>query len=249
MAAIVMKGARQKRFLFLPPSVISGAEREATVNDFESLSRKAIGEGAFGEVYKVRHKTSSNLYAIKVVNKEKVQNSNLVEQIRREVRIMYSLNHPHIVKLYNHFEDDNNCYLVLELCQGGTVWQRLAKQKSFDEDLTAQLLRELILALEYLHSRVPPIIHRDIKPENILLDKEGRDGRVKLADFGWSNFFNSERTRMTYCGTVEYLAPEMINQQGHTTKLDIWNLGVLMYELLTGQAPFQASTQSAIFEK
>ena len=105
------------------------------------------------------------------------------------------------------------------------------------------------MALEYLHSRVPPVIHRDIKPENILLDKEGREGRVKLADFGWSNFFNSERTRMTYCGTVEYLAPEMINQQGHTTKLDIWNLGVLMFELLTGQAPFQASTQSAIFEK
>jgi len=107
----------------------------------------------------------------------------------------------------------------------------------------------LILALEYLHSRDPPIIHRDIKPENLLLDKEGRDGRIKVADFGWSNFFNAERTRMTYCGTLDYLAPEMINQQGHTTSLDLWNLGVLLFELLTGSAPFQAPTQAAMFEK
>ena len=85
------------------------------------------------------------------------------------------------------------------------------------------------MAVEYLHSRAPPIIHRDIKPENLLLDKEGRDGRIKLADFGWSNFFNNDRTRMTYCGTLDYLAPEMINQQGHSTKLDLWNIGVLLF--------------------
>ena len=110
-------------------------------------------------------------------------------------------------------------------------------------------MREIILAVEYLHSRDPPIIHRDIKPENLLLDKEGRDGRIKLADFGWSNFFNPDRTRMTYCGTLDYLAPEMINQLGHTTSLDLWNLGVLLFELLTGGAPFQASNQAAMFEK
>jgi serine/threonine protein kinase len=239
----------KQRLLFLSPSVMSGAEPEAQVSDFESLNRKALGEGAFGEVYKVRHKESGNLFAIKVISKEKVQASNMLQQIRREIRIMYALNHPHIVKLYNHFEDDKNFYLVLELAAGGTLWHRLAKFKNFDEDAAAQYLRELILAVEYLHSRDPPIIHRDIKPENLLLDKEGREGRIKVADFGWSNFFNDDRSRQTYCGTLDYLAPEMISQQGHGTNLDIWNLGVLLYELLAGEAPFKAANQQAMFEK
>ena len=101
--------------------------------------------------------------------------------------------------------------------------------------MAAQYLREVIAAVKYLHSMDPPIIHRDIKPENILLDAEGA---VKVADFGWSNFFNENLTRMTYCGTPEYLAPEMITQSGHDKSLDIWNLGVLLFELLTGNPPF-----------
>ena len=244
-----MSSKNKRRILFPSPSVLNGAEKEPTVGDFESLTKKALGEGAFGEVYKVRHKVSRELYAIKVVNKKKITDANLLPQLRREIRIMYSLSHPHIIKLYNHFEDDNNFYLVLELAEGGTLFHKLAKFKSFDESASAQYMREVILAVEYLHSRDPPIIHRDIKPENLLLDKEGRDGRVKLADFGWSNFFNSDRTRLTYCGTLDYLAPEMINQQGHSTNLDLWNLGVLLFELLTGTAPFQASNQQAMFEK
>ena len=244
-----MSSKNKRRILFPSPSVLNGAEKEPTVADFESLTKKALGEGAFGEVYKVRHKVSRELYAIKVVNKKKITDANLLPQLRREIRIMYSLSHPHIIKLYNHFEDDNNFYLVLELAEGGTLFHKLAKFKSFDESASAQYMREVILAVEYLHSRDPPIIHRDIKPENLLLDKEGRDGRVKLADFGWSNFFNSDRTRLTYCGTLDYLAPEMINQQGHSTNLDLWNLGVLLFELLTGTAPFQASNQQAMFEK
>ena len=91
----------------------------------------------------------------------------------------------------------------------------------------------------------PPIIHRDIKPENILLDS---NNSVKLADFGWSNFFNEDRRRLTYCGTPEYLAPEMIKQCGHDKSLDIWNLGVLMFELLTGSPPFEGANQNELFD-
>ena len=103
----------KKRILFLPQTVINGEEPEAKKEDFESLSNSNIGVGGFGKVYKVRHKQSKNIYAIKVINKAKILENNLVEQIKLEVKIMYQLDHPHVVKLYNHFEDDDNFYLIL----------------------------------------------------------------------------------------------------------------------------------------
>ena len=121
----------------------------------------------------------------------------------------------------------------------------LKKEGRLSEKITSQYLREVISAVEYLHSLDPPIIHRDIKPENILLDA---NDSVKLADFGWSNFFNQERRRETYCGTPEYLAPEMIKQSGHDKSLDIWNIGVLFFELLTGKPPFEGSNQNELFD-
>lgn len=158
---------------------------------------------------------------------------------------MYQLNHPHIVKLYNHFEDNDNFYLILQMCSRGQLYSKLKKEGRLNERQTAQYMREVIQAVQYLHSLDPPIIHRDIKPENILLDK---DDRVKLGDFGWSNFFNDSSQRTTYCGTPEYLAPEMIKQKGHDKNLDIWNLGVLLFELLTGRPPFEGKDQQKLFE-
>lgn len=234
----------KKRLLFLSPSVSKNSERECTVNDFQSLSRKAIGEGAFGQVFKVRHISTGSLYAIKVVAKAKIIERGMVEQLKREVRIMYSLSHPNIIKLHNHFEDDNNVYLILELADGGNLFQKLCKFRSFDERSAAQYLREVALAVQYLHSQDPPIIHRDIKPENIFLDSMGKG---KLGDFGWSSVYDSERC--TYCGTLEYLAPEMIDRIGHGLKLDMWNLGVLLFELLVGEAPFKSKNQSELFSK
>jgi serine/threonine protein kinase len=104
----------KNRILFLAPSVSNGEERECRRDDFESLSNKNIGVGGFGKVYKVRHKTSKNIYAIKVINKSKIIEHDLVEQIKLEVEIMYKLNHKHVVKLYNHYEDDDSFYLILE---------------------------------------------------------------------------------------------------------------------------------------
>ena len=224
---------------------MSGEERECRKDDFESLANSNIGVGGFGKVYKVRHKVSKNIFAIKVINKAKIIEHDLVEQIKLEVKIMYNLNHENIVKLHNHYEDDDNFYLILQYCARGQLYSILKKEGRLNEKHTAQFLREVLSACQYLHSMDPPIIHRDIKPENILLDG---NNSVKLADFGWSNFFNGDRRRLTYCGTPEYLAPEMIKQCGHDKSLDIWNIGVLMFELLTGSPPFEGANQNELFE-
>ena len=109
----------KNRMLFLSPSVLSGEERECRKDDFESLANSNIGVGGFGKVYKVRHKVSKNVYAIKVINKKKILEHDLVEQIKLEVKIMYKLDHNHILKLYNHYEDDDNFYLILQYCAKG----------------------------------------------------------------------------------------------------------------------------------
>lgn len=146
---------------------------------------------------------------------------------------MTTLNHPNIVKLITHFEDIKNIYFIMELAEEGHLYSRLKKVTRFEPAKAAKLLFDIFQAVNCLHEQNPPIIHRDIKPENILFFKN----TLKLADFGWSNI-KYDRVRMTFCGTPDYLAPEMIMEKGHTEKLDVWTLGVLMYELLIGKAPF-----------
>ena len=131
---------------------------------------------------------------------------------------MYSLNHPHIVKLFSHFEDDKYFYLVMELVEGGNLFHKLNNENVLLERVAAQYLREIVLAIEYLHTRTPGIIHRDIKPENILIDKTGR---LKLTDFGWANYFNKSVERLTSCGTLEYLPPEIADENGHDLSADV----------------------------
>jgi Serine/threonine protein kinase len=203
------------KLLFESPSVTSGEESELKRFDFD-FERK-LGDGAFGQVWRVRHKNTSAVYALKQVPKEKV--SKMLAQFRREVYIMYEINHPHIIKLYNHFEDEKFFYLIMELAEGN-LFHRIYREKHFIERVAAQYFREVLLAVEYLHSHIPAIIHRDIKPENILLDKEGR---LKLTDFGWSNYYSSDSPspRFTTCGTFEYLPPEMVEEKGHNTSADI----------------------------
>jgi len=225
----------KNRLLFLSPTVKEGLERECNKDDFEALDDKALGKGGFGHVWKVRHKVTQKIYAIKVINKDYIKKENMNEQINREVEIMYRTDHPYIIKLYNHYEDEDNFYLIMHCAAKGQLYSLLKKQRRLDERTVAQFMREIVSAVQYLHTLKPQILHRDIKPENILLDT---DGRARLADFGWSNFSEDDKKRETYCGTPEYLAPEMVMKQGHNEKIDIWSLGVLMFELLTGRPPF-----------
>ena len=232
----------KKRVLILSPTVNAGLEPESKITDFEK--EQEIGKGGFGLVWKVIHKNTQKVYCIKVIQKSGIIEQKLVDQMNREIEIMYILNHPHCLRLKNHFEDDNNFYLVMPLATKGQLYRVLRKFRKFDERTAAQILRETISALQYLHSFNPPIIHRDIKPENLLLN-EG--GRILLADFGWSNFSDGG-VRKTFCGTPEYIAPEMLLKKGHDTRVDIWSVGVLMFELLAGYSPFVAKSNQELYQ-
>lgn len=145
---------------------------------------------------------------------------------------MKSLDHPNVVKNVTNFEDSTNIYLLMELGDEGHLYSRLKKAGRFYEKTAARFLFDIMKAVNYLHERDPPIIHRDIKAENILFFGD----TLKLADFGWSSL--KDKVRTTFCGTPDYLAPEMILERGHNEKLDLWTVGILMYELLVGKAPF-----------
>lgn len=234
----------KNRLLLLSPTVKIGMEPECQKSDFSTDGTKPLGKGGFGEVWKVFHKKTNNIYVIKVIDKKNIIEQKLVDQMNREIEIMYKVDHPHIVKLVNHFEDDNKFYLIMHYASKGQLYSLLKKQGKFDERTVAQFIRETIEAVKYLHSFDPPIIHRDIKPENLLLDE---NMRIKLADFGWSNFKDNEEFRNTYCGTPEYLSPEMVRRLGHDASVDIWSIGVLLFELLAGYAPFSGSNQDELF--
>ena len=236
MDSKVTKNKVKNRFLFLAPSVEAGLENEAKFNDFEIKSM--LGEGSFGKVYLVKHKKTGANYAIKAIDKRNKNNQEGKPYFSREIEIMYKVTHPNIVRLYTHFEDDDYIYFVMEYIGKGNLFTVLTKEKALTASAVANYMKDVISSVYYLHHMIPIIIHRDIKPENVLLHS---DGKVKLTDFGWSNYTNDNEVRDTYCGTPVYLAPEMISGVGHDDKLDIWCIGVLMFELLTGKTPFSGN--------
>ena len=232
----------KERLLVLSPTVKRGLERECDKSDFYRCDDYYIGKGGFGEVWKVNHKKSNDLFVIKVLDKKRLKSQKLIEQLNLEIKIMYKVHHPHIMQLINHFEDDNNFFMIMPYASRGQLYTLLKKNVKLEQKMTAQFIRETISAVKYLHEH--NIIHRDIKPENILLDQ---NYRVKLSDFGWSNFCNPDEKRKTFCGTPEYLSPEMVMKLPHDYRVDIWSLGVLLFECLAGYPPFTGQNEIELF--
>ena len=225
----------KNRFLPIPESVAKGLEPEPKISDFTIV--KELGAGSFGHVYLATHKKTKANYAIKAIDKRDKTNIEEKPYFRREVEVMYKIHHPNVVKLYGHFEDNNYCYFIMEYISKGNMFGIIPqdKKKRISTQIVASLMKDIISAVYFLHNMNPPIIHRDIKPENVLL----AEGLVaKLTDFGWSNYIQEDEKRTTVCGTPIYLAPEIIKEQGHDEKVDIWCLGVLLFELATGTVPF-----------
>ncbi|XP_078268740.1 ribosomal protein S6 kinase alpha-6 [Rhinoraja longicauda] len=219
--------------------VKEGCER-ADPTQFELL--KVLGQGSFGKVFLVRKMVgpdAEQLYAMKVLKKATLKVRDRV-RTKMERDILVEVNHPFIVKLHYAFQTEGKLYLILDFLRGGDVFTRLSKEVMFTEEDVKFYLAELALALDHLHSL--GIVYRDLKPENILLD-EG--GHIKLTDFGLSKeSVDQEKKAYSFCGTVEYMAPEVVNRRGHTQSADWWSFGVLMFEMLTGTLPFQGKDRN-----
>ena len=226
------------RFLPIPRNVLEGLESEPKISDFTLI--KELGVGSFGRVLLVQHNITQAKYAIKAIDKRNKTNIQEQPYFRREIEIMYRVHHPNVVKLFGHFEDNNYCYFIMEYIPGGNIYSLLPKNgiRTTSIKTAVSIMKDVISATYFLHHMNPPIIHRDIKPENVVLDQNMVG---KLTDFGWSNYMRGDIKRTTVCGTPVYLAPEIINKRGHDEKVDIWCIGVLMFELMTGNSPFQGS--------
>ena len=227
----VTKNNVLNRFLPITKSVNLGLESEQKISDFKII--KELGKGSFARVLLVQHRKTKVLYALKVIDKRQLLNDQERGDIIREVEIMYKIHHPNIVKLFGHFEDNIYCYLVVEYIEGGELFSYIPEEgkSKLSTQQIASLIRDVISAIYYLHNMNPHIIHRDIKPENILINS---NMKAKLIDFGWSTYIKPGDIRNSICGTPIYMAPEMINRTGYNEKIDIWCVGVLLFELITG---------------
>ena len=203
-----------------------------------------LGSGSYGRVYLIKHNKTNEEYALKVIDKKKLmQMYGRIDIIKNEINIHSKLSHENIIRLYNVYEDENSINLILEYAKNGNLYELLSQpenKKGLDEQRAFDYFIQVVNAVYYLHQN--NIIHRDIKPENILI---GKKGLLKLCDFGWAKELTLEN-RSTFCGTVEYMAPEIFGSENYDFGVDIWSLGILLYEMVIGHSPFKAKNMKSV---
>jgi tRNA A-37 threonylcarbamoyl transferase component Bud32 len=203
-------------------------------NEFSKHFTKIIGSGAFGDVFLVKNSIDGKLFAIKQLNREKIRENGINNEIvYREINTHFKLIHNNIARLYDYHEDKKAFYLILEYIENGTLFNKIQKSNGLPEERALKYFIQVSSAIFFLHEN--QLIHRDIKPENCLIDK---NDNVKLCDFGWTVEI-SKGERITFCGTYEYMAPEIIKEVPYNHMIDIWSLGVLLYELIHSFSPFR----------
>jgi RAC serine/threonine-protein kinase len=218
--------------------------KKVSVQDFDLLN--VIGKGSFGKVIQVRKKDTGKVYAMKVLNKKNILDNNELEHTRTEKNILQKLAHPFLVNLNYSFQTSDKLYFIMDYINGGELFYHLQKEHKFTPDRVRFYSAEIVLGLEYLHNS--GVIYRDLKPENILLTDEGH---ICMTDFGISKegLLAEDSRTATFCGTPEYLAPEVLEGKGYTKAVDWWSFGTLMYEMLIGIPPFYSQDVQQMYFK
>jgi len=216
-------------------------KKEVTVDDFVPL--KVLGRGAFGKVMLVELKGTKEIYAMKSLRKEELIDKDQIEHTKTEKRILETVNHPFLVGLEYVFQTPEKIFFVMHFMRGGELFQHLRNARRFTESRAKFYVAIIAMALGHLHSL--GVIYRDLKPENILMDE---NGFVFLTDFGMAKELKQGEVAMSFCGTPEYLAPEIITGEGHNKEADWWSLGILAYETMYGIPPFYNQNQMIMYD-
>lgn len=214
-----------------------------------------LGRGAFGSVFKIVHKTTGIIRAMKVIRKDCIKYQDDEKLFLKEIEILIKTDHPRVIKIYEYYQDEVNYYLITEYISGGDLYETITNFKTFDENQAANIMYQILSAVYYLHSN--NIVHRDIKPENILVEKNESEGservegenmiNIKLIDFGTCNYYTTDKKMTLKVGTPYYIAPEVL-QRNYTHKIDVWSCGVILYILLCGYPPFNGTNTQEILE-
>lgn len=217
-------------------------KKKVSLDDFVLL--KTVGKGSFGKVIQVRKKDSGKIYAMKVLKKDQVIKRKQYEHTMAERRILEEIDHPFIVSLRFAFQTPSKLYMVFDFFNGGELFHYLSQGGRFTEERARLYAAEITLALEHTHNN--NIIYRDLKPENLLLDA---DGHIRVTDFGLSKENVVDDQVKSFCGTPEYLAPEVLKRQRYGKAVDWWSLGTLLYEMISGLPPFYDRNRERMYKK
>ena len=215
--------------------------KEVKLDDFKVL--KVIGRGSFGKVCLVEYMPTHEIYAMKSLKKDILIEQEQIENTLLEKEILQTIDYPLLCGLVFCFQTEERIYFVMPFLSGGELFQHLRKFRTFGEDKVRFYGAQIALALEYLHSK--GIVYRDLKPENILMDDKGY---LRLADFGMAKKLQGDEKAMSFCGTPEYLAPEIITMEGHDKNADWWSFGILLFEMLCGLPPFYTENLDKMYE-
>mgnify|MGYP006114861495 FL=1 len=206
-----------------------------------------IGKGSFATVKKAKNRATGERFAVKVLSKKKMSEEDKLA-MQTEIDILKQVDHPNVVKLIDVFEDERHWCLVMELMQGGELFDQILEKEFFSEDEARQACKAIIEAIDYCHKQ--GIVHRDIKPENLLLQsKDLGITSLKIADFGLARLLQENSMASTTCGTPGYVAPEVLMQQPYGKECDYWSIGVVTFILLSGTPPFYEEDNFALFEQ
>lgn len=239
--------------MILQAPVLDKPQRKPSISDDivapnkigEYLLKEVLGEGGFSQVRVAVHETTGVRYACKIVPKKRLIGNQMEERFEREIRILQQCSHEGIAQMYDIYKDMLNYYIILELCTGGSLLEKIIEKKKFTEIEAKRLFTQIISTLDYLHSK--GIAHRDIKPENILLNNLGQ---IKFIDFGLSAIVVQNNLFSTRCGTTNYVAPELVNGDPYDgQKVDIWSLGVVLYVMLFGHTPWTKTNQTQLVDQ